>query len=231
MKNINDILNKVELERNSDKITLKAKISPEFYGQILKAFFSYTGIIEDTLNGKKRYISDIGTFSYYQLGYGHITKFNGQIVEIGENSEEFSIVVTEENNIKTNEKDEDSIANIYENAKSGAQIDIYMKTSIKKAEKFLNYMETSLFDNVNLINEDEEHEKEKHSFSAKNLFKKNNIKKEIEEHVEESTVEEEKTNINLDETIEENFEKEKIKRNKFSFNKFMNKMKKNWKIR
>ncbi len=172
MNNINDMFTKVELERTSDTIILKAKISPEYYSQILKAFFSYTKVIEDSLNGKKRYISDIGTFSYYQLGYGQITKFNGHITEIGENSEELTIVVTEENNNKSNDKEDDTIASIYETAKANAQIDIYFKTTLKRAEKFLNYMETSLFDEKQIDILEERYEKPKKMSFFQKVMKK-----------------------------------------------------------
>lgn len=189
MNNINDMFTKVELERTSDTIILKAKISPEYYTQILKAFFSYTKVVEDSLNGKKRYISDIGTFSYYQLGYGQITKFNGHITEIGENSEELTIVVAEENNNKLNEKDEETIANIYETAKSNAQIDIYFKTTLKRAEKFLNYMETSLFDEKQIDILEEKYEKPK-----KMSFFQKIIKKDENDTINEDSSKEDKIN-------------------------------------
>lgn len=188
MNNINDMFTKVELERTSDTIILKAKISPEYYSQILKAFFSYTKVLEDSLNGKKRYISDIGTFSYYQLGYGQITKFNGHITEIGENSEELTIVVAEENNNKLNEKDEDTIASIYETAKSNAQIDIYFKTTLKRAEKFLNYMETSLFDEKQIDILEERYEKPKKISFFQKIIKKDENDTINEDLIKEDTI-------------------------------------------
>jgi hypothetical protein len=196
MKNINEILSKVELERISDKIILKAKISPQFYGEILKAFFSYTKIIEDTLNGKKGYTSDIGTFSYYQLGYGQITKFNGQIIEKNENDEDYTIIVKDEETTKPKGNNEGLFANIYEDAKSNNLIDIYLNTSVERAEKFLNYMDTSIFEETVIKLEEENLE------TQKNIFKKNIFKKKSVESDNNETKNLEEKNENNDEQNE-----------------------------
>lgn len=180
MKNINEILSKVELERISDKIILKAKISPQFYGEILNAFFSYTKIIEDTLNGKKRYTSDIGAFSYYQLGYGQITRFNGQIIEKNENEEDYTIIVKDEETTKPKGNNEGIFANIYEDSKANNLIDIYLNTSVERAEKFLNYMDTSIFEETVIKLEEENFETQKNIFK-KNIFKKKSVESDSNE--------------------------------------------------
>ncbi|MEG0872833.1 MAG: hypothetical protein RSD14_04815 [Clostridia bacterium] len=193
MKDINDIFNKVEVERQADNIVLKAKISPQFYDEILNAFFSYTGVIEDTLNGKKKYISDIGAFSYYQLSYGQISRFNGQISE-KQDDVESTIIVKEEEREGSKTKSPESLASIYEDAKSNNFIDIYVASTLTKAEKFFNYMDTSLFDGKNNVNNNfKNNEKGFAKKSIKREHKKN------EESLVENEIENSDKNLNTEE--------------------------------
>lgn len=155
MENINDVLNGVELEREEDRIILIANIASDYYNRVLNAFFKYTSIVEDTLNGKKRYVSDLGTFSYFQLAYGEISKFNGQLQEKADDGKDNIIVVKEEVIEDKKEKKtapastEEVVSEVYRDLKANTVITLSINSDIDSTEKFLNYMGTSLFDSKN----------------------------------------------------------------------------------